>query len=95
LWFSNRDWIANNREVARRLVRAIGDAARWANTHRDLTLPMLVKYAKLDPDKTGGMRRARYDTSLDPRLLQPVLDIAAAYHAIEKPVPAESVIARI
>jgi NitT/TauT family transport system substrate-binding protein len=95
LWFSNRDWIANNRDPARKLVRAIGEAARWANAHRDLTLPMLVKYAKLDPDKTGGMRRARYDTSLDPRLLQPVLDIAAAYHAIEKPVPAESVIAKI
>jgi NitT/TauT family transport system substrate-binding protein len=95
LWFSNRDWIANNRDTERKLVRAIGEASRWANAHRDLTLPMLVKYAKLDPDKTAGMRRARFDPSLDPRLLQPVLDIAAAYHAIEKPVPAESVIAKI
>lgn len=95
LWFSNHDWIANNGDTARRLVRAIGEAARWANAHRDLTLPMLVKYAKLDPDKTGGMRRARYDTSLDPRLLQPVLDIAASYHALEKPVPAAAVIARL
>jgi NitT/TauT family transport system substrate-binding protein len=95
LWFSNNDWIANNREVARKLVRAIAEAARWANTHRDLTLPMLVKYAKLDPDKTAGMRRARYEPSLDPKLLQPVLDIAASYHAIEKPVTAASVITRI
>ena len=95
LWFSNHDWIANNGDAARKLVRAIGEAARWANAHRDLTLPMLVKYAKLDPDKTAGMRRARYDPSLDPRLLQPVLDVAAAYHAIEKPVPATAVIARL
>ena len=94
LWFSNNDWIANNRDTAHKHVRAIGDAAKWANTHRDLTLPMLVKYAKLDPDKTAGMRRARYETSLDPRLLQPVLDIAATYHAIEKPVAAASVIAK-
>ena len=95
LWFSSHDWIANNKDAAHRLVRAIGDAAKWANTHRDQTLPMLVKYAKLDPDKTAGMRRARYDPSLDPRLLQPVLDIAASYHAIEKPVPAPAVIARL
>jgi NitT/TauT family transport system substrate-binding protein len=94
LWFSSNDWIANNRDTAHKLVRAIGEAAKWANAHRDLTLPMLVKYAKLDPDKTAGMRRARYETSLDPRLLQPVLDIAASYHAIEKPVAAPSVIAK-
>ena len=93
VWFSNHDWIANNRDAARRLVRAIGEAARWANTHRDQSLPMLVKYAKLDPDKTAGMRRARYDPSLDPSLLQPVLDIAAAYHMLEKPVPASAVVA--
>ena len=71
------------------------DASRWANEHRDLTLPMLVKYAKLDPGKTSGMRRARYATNLDPRLLQPVLDVAAAYHALEKPVPATAVIAEL
>ena len=94
LWFSCNDWIANNRDTAHKLVRGIGEAAKWANAHRDLTLPMLVKYAKLDPDKTAGMRRARYETSLDPRLLQPVLDIAASYHAIEKPVAAPAVIAK-
>lgn len=95
LWFSSRDWIANNRDAAHRLVRAIGEAAKWSNAHRDQTLPMLVKYAKLDRDKTAGMRRARYETSLDPRLLQPVLDIAASYHAIEKPVPANAIIAPV
>ena len=94
LWFSSNDWIANNRDTAHKLVRGIGEAAKWANAHRDLTLPMLVKYAKLDPDKTAGMRRARYETSLDPRLLQPELDIAASYHAIEKPVAAPAVIAK-
>jgi NitT/TauT family transport system substrate-binding protein len=95
LWFSSHAWIVNNRDAAHRLVRAIGEAAKWANANHDLTLPMLVKYAKLDPDKTAGMRRARYETSLDRRLLQPVLDIAATYHAIEKPVPANGVIAQI
>ncbi len=95
LWFSNHDWIANNRDTARRLVRAVYDASRWANEHRDLTLPILVKYAKLNPDKTAGMRRARYATDLDPRLLQPVLDVASTYHAIEKPVPAAAVIAKL
>lgn len=95
LWFSNHDWLANNGDAARRLVRAAYDASRWANAHRDLTLPMLVKYAKLDPGKTAGMRRARYATDLDPRLLQPVLDAAYTYHALEKPVQAASVIAQV
>jgi NitT/TauT family transport system substrate-binding protein len=95
VWFANQDWIAKNHDVAKTFVKAVYDASRWANAHRDLTLPILVKYAKLDPDKLRGMRRARYATELDPRLLQPVLDTAAAYHLIEKPVPAASVIARL
>ena len=95
VWFSNQEWIGKNHDTAKRLVSAVYDASRWANDHRDLTLPILVKYAKLNAEKAGTMRRARYATSLDTRLMQPVLDAAATYGAIQKPVAATSVIAKL
>jgi NitT/TauT family transport system substrate-binding protein len=95
LWISNQDWIAKNRDVAKRLVAAIYEASRWANEHRDLTLPILEKYAKLDVSHDRDMRRTRFATSLDPKLLQPVLDAAATYHLIERPVQATSLIAKV
>ena len=87
-WFSNRDWLAKNRETARKLLAAIYDGARWINDHHNETALTLAKYAKMDPDKIKRMNRAIYDTALDPKKIQPALDIAWKYHALEKPLTA-------
>ena len=95
-WFTTRDWLARNPDLARRLVQTIYLAARWANQHHDLTAPMLVKYAKIDADKVRVMRRCPYAvTPLRPDLLQPVLDAAARFKTIERPVNAADLIARV
>lgn len=94
-WFASRDWIAKNGETVRRLTTALYDTARWANGHHDETAPILAKYAKLDLARIRAMNRTRYATSLDPKLMQPVLDIALRYQLIEKPVAAADLIARI
>jgi NitT/TauT family transport system substrate-binding protein len=94
-WFASRDWIAKNGETVRRLTAALYNTARWANGHHDETAPILAKYAKLDLARIRAMNRTRYATSLDPKLMQPVLDIALRYQLIEKPVAAADLIARI
>lgn len=94
-WFASRDWIARNGETVRKLSAALYDTARWANGHHDETAPILAKYAKLDLARIRAMNRTRYATSLDPKLMQPVLDIAVRYQLIEKPVAAADLIARI
>jgi NitT/TauT family transport system substrate-binding protein len=94
-WFSTREWLTKNPDVARRVVAAIYEASRWANDHRDLTAPILAKYAKLDIENARAMRRARYATSLQPQMLQPVLDVAAKYKIIARDVPAGTLIAKI
>jgi len=95
-WFTTRDWLARNPDLARRLVATIYLSARWANQHRDLTAPILVKYAKLDPEKVHAMRRCPYAvTALRPELLQPVLDAAARFKTIEHPVNAADLIATV
>jgi NitT/TauT family transport system substrate-binding protein len=94
-WFARREWLAKNPEVTRRVVAAIYEASRWANDHRDLTAPILAKYAKLDIENARGMRRARYATSLQPQMLQPVLDVAAKYKIVGRDVAATTLIAKV
>lgn len=92
-WFGSRDWLARNPDLVRRVTAALYATARWADAHHDETAPILAKYAKLDLARIRAMTRTTYATSLDPKLMQPVLDIAATYHLIAKPVVATSLIA--
>ncbi len=95
-WFTTRDWLGRNAATAKKLVATIYESARWANAHHDLTAPILVKYAKLEPERVHAMRRCPYaTTSLQPAQLQPVLDAAARYKTIEHPVNAADLIARL
>lgn len=94
-WFSTRDWLAKNADVAHRLAGAIYDGARWANAHHPETLAILAKYAKLDVDTIRNMHRAQYDTVLDPRRLQPPLDIAWKYHAFDAQLTADQLIVKV
>ena len=94
-WFGSREWIGRNPEVVRKLTRAIYDAARWANGHHNETASILAKYSKLDVEKIRAMNRTRYATSLEPKLMQPVLDIALRYQLIEKPVAVGDLIVQV
>lgn len=94
-WFGARDWIGRNPEVVRKLTRALYDTARWANGHHNETASILAKYSKLDVEKIRAMNRTRYGTSMDPKLMQPVLDIAVRYQLIEKPVAVADLIVQV
>jgi NitT/TauT family transport system substrate-binding protein len=91
-WFARREWIAANAATLRKLRQAFYDSARWANVHHADTAGTLAKYAKVEPELTRTMNRIGYATSLDPKLMQPVLDIALRYGLIEKAVTAQELI---
>ena len=94
-WITTRDWLANNQAGARRLTAAIYDTARWANGHNDQSLPILVKYLKVDPALMSGIKRASFSTTLTPALVQPVLDVGVKYKLIPRPLDAGSVITNL
>lgn len=93
-FFAKRDWLVQNAATVRKLTQAIYETARWANGHADESVPILAKSLKLEPDRIRAMARSAYATSLDTKLMQPVLDIAVKYNLLEKPVDAASLIAR-
>jgi NitT/TauT family transport system substrate-binding protein len=94
-WFSSREWLSKNADVARRLVQANYETARWANSHHDETAPILAKYTKLEAATIRAMTRGFYDTTLDPKLMQPVLDVAVKYKLLDRPLAAADISAKV
>ena len=92
-WFASRDWLKKSPEVTRNFTAAVYETARWLNARHPESATMLATLTKLPLEKIRPMRRALFGTSLDPKLMQPVLDIGARYKAIERPVAAADLIA--
>jgi NitT/TauT family transport system substrate-binding protein len=93
-WFTTRDWLAKNADVAKRFVGVIYDTARWANAHHDDSAVILAKYTKIDIDRLKTMNRCLYATDLRPGMVQPVLDTAFKYKALEAATNVSSMIAK-
>lgn len=94
-WFANKDWLAKNAPVAHRFVAAIYAMARWANAHPNEVTALLAKYAKLDLSWLQKTKRIAFATSLDTQMMDPILQAAARYGAIVKPVTAQDLIQRV
>ena len=93
-WFTTRDWLAKNGDVAKRFVGAIYDAARWANAHHDDSAAILAKYTKIDVDRIRRMNRTVCATDLQRAMVQPVLDTAFKYQALATATDASTLIAK-
>jgi ABC-type nitrate/sulfonate/bicarbonate transport system substrate-binding protein len=90
-WFATRDWLARNPDLAKRLAGAIYDSSRWANAHHDQTAAILAKYSGMDVARIREIHRVTFTTGLEPRMFQPVLDIAARYKLIDGRVNAADI----
>jgi len=95
VWQGNRAWVEADLQRAKRMVAAIYETARWSNSHQPETLNMLIRDAKLDPDRVKGMIRTPWATSLSPALIQPVLNFAAKYKVIDKQFDASALITQL
>jgi NitT/TauT family transport system substrate-binding protein len=94
-WFANKDWLAKNPALARRYAASVYDAARWCNAHPKETTAMLASHAKLDMSWLQKTGRITYATSLDPAMMNPVLDQAYYYKVLQKRVTASDLIASV
>jgi NitT/TauT family transport system substrate-binding protein len=92
-WYAKQDWLSANASNAVKLQRAIYESGRWAQTHRDESGQILLKRLRLDAALIGRMTRATFAPALDPKLMQPVLNIALKYGLLEQPVNATTLIA--
>lgn len=94
-WFAKTEWIAQQRDTARRFVQAIYRTAAWANTHLDASAAILAKYSKQDVAVVRTMARLPYGRTLTPAMIEPVLELAAKYKVIDRAPDAGDLIARL
>ena len=94
-WFAYRSWLNTQRELARRFVAAAYQTARWSNTHHNESAVILSKISKIELENARNMARTDFATSLDPKLMQPVIDIAVKHNLIAQPVDANDIIFRV
>jgi NitT/TauT family transport system substrate-binding protein len=93
-WFGSRPWLEADRARSKRVVDAIFETSRWANTHRTETLGILARDGKMDLNEIRTMVRTPYGTSLDLGQIQPVLNAAERFNFIDKALDANSIVYR-
>lgn len=87
-WIASDAWLTAHPDLAIKFAAVMKQTAEWANTHRPESALILLKYTKLTPEIVARMQRATYGTTLDPSLLQPVIDNAAKYGTFPRTVTA-------
>jgi NitT/TauT family transport system substrate-binding protein len=91
-WYTLEDYANKNRDIVERFARTMHEAAIYCNTHQTETAPLVVDFAKLDPKLVARMTRVTFAEYLTPQLIQPLIDVAAKYRAIDKGFDAQELI---
>lgn len=95
MWFTTNSWIAAHPGEAKKFIAVIRRTAIWANAHHHESAEILAKHTKLTVDQLDGITRVTYGTILNSALIQPNIDVAARYGALEKSFSAEELISKL
>jgi NitT/TauT family transport system substrate-binding protein len=91
-WFTTRDYAAANPATLRNFAQALKEAATYVNGHHAETIDLIAKYTKLEPEAVQKMTRVEQGTTLDPRLVQPVVDACVKYKFVAQAFDARDII---
>jgi ABC-type nitrate/sulfonate/bicarbonate transport system substrate-binding protein len=96
-WYASRDWIARNTDLARSLQRVFYQTARFVNANRNRgdIVAIEAKFTRVDPALFRESAHNLYATSLDPKLMQPVIDVGLRYSLIDRPVSSTDIIVNL
>ena len=72
--------------------RAMKEAAEYTNTHHAETVDLISKFTGIDAAMVRTMTRTQAGTTLDPGLIQPVIDASAKYKDIPTSFAARDII---
>jgi NitT/TauT family transport system substrate-binding protein len=92
-WFTTRSFVAANKAVVTGFQRAMRESATYVNGHRQQTVEVISKFTGIDPGVIAKMPRAVMGTTLDPKLVQPIIDRCARYKVIPASFPAADFLA--
>lgn len=77
--FALLPWARANPDAVARFQKAIAQTADWANKNHAATALILERVARVAPEVVQASTRSAYGDHVDPKLLQPLIDVAARY----------------
>ena len=89
VWFTSKNWLQKNPDVAKNLVKAIYATGRWANTHGPEAAAIIARVTKIDPAVVAAQQRRLFATSNDRKYVEATLTLAARYGMLARPVTYE------
>lgn len=84
-----------NRDAISRYARAMHEASTYTNLHLPETVDLVAGYSGADPQVVAKSVRFTDALYLEPRYLQPFIDLCARYGLIDKAFPAQDVISPV
>ena len=91
-WFATESFIAGNRDALVHFGETLRQATIYTDAHQAEAAAVTAPYWGLDPSIIAAMPRRPAGTTLDPKDLQPLIDVAVRYGVIDKPVSADAMI---
>ena len=85
-WFATAQYARANPDLIKRFAAAIYETGKWSNAHHAETAQIISKYTKLDVATANNMVRADFSEDLRLSELQPLLDQAAKFKYISRPM---------
>jgi NitT/TauT family transport system substrate-binding protein len=84
----NKDWVAQNPELTRRVAAVLVKTANWINANHPEVASLLAQLTKIDRALIDAYPRTVFATKIDPGLVQPVINVMARYGFIPQAFPA-------
>jgi NitT/TauT family transport system substrate-binding protein len=91
-WFTTQSWANAHRDAVDKFARAMKEAAEYTNAHHAETVDLISKFTGIPATMVRTMTRTQAGTTLDPGLIQPVIDASAKYKDIPAPFAARDII---
>jgi NitT/TauT family transport system substrate-binding protein len=91
-WFSTKAWVHDHPDLARQFARILATAAQYTNAHHSETAAMVAQFTSIPLAEIEHMTRTPSGTTLDPSLLQPIVDAAVRYKVLTQGFPAKEMI---
>jgi NitT/TauT family transport system substrate-binding protein len=90
-WFTTKTYASANPGVVKNMSLALKKAAAYVNTHHAETADLIAKFTSLEPAQVAKMTRVEQGTTLDPKLVQPVIDAMLKYKTLAQPIDARDI----
>jgi NitT/TauT family transport system substrate-binding protein len=91
-WFVTAEYAAKNQVTLEKFARTMRESAQYVVGHPADAVSVLAKFSKVDAEVIARTHRIGY-APLDPKYIQPVIDICAKYKAIPAAFDAKDLIA--